>query len=328
MSRLFRCVLLFAACLLLVTDKLPSNPTDDRASITRAVLVYRPRVLDPYSGIVTPFARDAVSDAAPPSIGIARRWLLDVARLTLWAWQTAGLELDRPTIFEPDVIARYLSDEGGDWKGQRLRTTAVNLARIGNAINGTTHLPVNVPSSQSLAAPYTENDFPWIFSWAATQRTHERRILAHTILGFCAGAGLTTAEVLALTREDITEDNERILVSTATEPSRTIIVDPLWLSSARTALELAPSSGLLLYPSWGTSRRGMFSTAVARNSRRTPRVHRLRNTWLVGVLQSHPLPLVLHLAGLSSAASLKRLDAFVPAPSGAVLDRYTSGALL
>jgi len=281
------------------------SPASLPADVERLIISYRPLLAPEWEDVVG-FARDAVRDAQPLSAQVARTQLGLVSRFALWAWQTAGHELLRESMFTRSMIARYVEAEGRDWKTPRRRRAAVTLTKIGNRINGTAHRTPDVAYAEALGAPYLPEDRAWMYSWATTRSTEGRRQVAHALLGFCGGAGLTTSELLTLRYEDVyTDDGGAVVEVKGTHP-RAVPIEQEWLPAARSALGDRARSGLMLYPDWAGDRRGMLSTIGARSTTPSPRAHRLRNTWILTWLHRAPVPVVLHLAGVDSIRGLGR----------------------
>jgi integrase len=283
-----------------------TSPTRSATSVAGIIARYRPRMEPAYEQIVGDFTRNVVLDSAPTSPDIARDRLATVAQFARWCWQSAALELDRRLLFQPSVIGRFIQAEGRNWKAPRRRRAARTLTTVGNHINATKYRPPAVPHAEALAAPYAASERPWMFSWAATIPREGRRLVGHALLGFCGGAGLTTRELLALTREDLQVDGDRVSVNIRGEHPRTVSVEPEWLGPARYVLERGPQTGLLLYPNWIHNRRGMLAAIGWRSAGDAPRAHRLRNTWIVTQLNRYPVPVVMHLAGIDSIHALAR----------------------
>jgi integrase len=299
---------IFAASTLGMSDfpAHPTSPTRSATSVVGIIARYRPRMEAAYEQVVGDFVRDVVLDSAPSSPHITRDRLAMVAQFTLWCWQSAGLELDRRLLFRPSVVGRFIQAEGRNWKAPRRRRTARTLTTVGNRINATKYRPPAVPHAEALSAPYAASERPWMFSWAATIPSAGRRLVGHSLLAFCGGAGLTTRELLALTREDLHVDADRVSVLIRGEHSRTVPVEREWLGPARYVLEHGPQTGLLLYPDWTHNRRGMLASIGSRSAGDAPRAHRLRNTWIVTQLNRYPVPVVMHLAGIDSIHALAR----------------------
>lgn len=79
------------------------------AGVTYRIDTYAPNISDRYWEIIGDFVRQAVVEAQSSTPYRAAALMSIVAKHTLWCWQTAGLPLERETIFNRVVIEEYVA---------------------------------------------------------------------------------------------------------------------------------------------------------------------------------------------------------------------------
>lgn len=242
-----------------------------------------------------------------PSIELAAKVLTLLAAFGQWAW-IVGIELDPESLFDPHTIRRWVQEDGREWRQYRRWTAARRMVGVGNTLNATNH-DIKLESSATEADPYAAADIPWIFSWAAMQGTPRHRIAANAIVAFCGGAGLTNREVSELQVGDVQSEGGTVTIRLPGE--RVVPVDPRWAGLAHLVLEAVDhGEGFLLSPNWLKNRSQMIRPRYGEGTR-WPRPHRLRNTWIVGMLHRLPLPTVMHLSGVATVQGLLRHEKFL-----------------
>ena len=257
---------------------------------------------------VAQFTRESVRDMAVDSPGNARAYLTNVARLSLWARRTAGLDLVREEIFDPSTISRYLESVRGTLSPATHQRITALLIRMSGALNDT------APESfryrrrvKRKAGLYVPSEFATMSSWAATQHTPDQRRDANAIVGFGLGAGLRTNELSAARVEDVKVESAGVTITVRGAHPRTVPVHALWEDEATAAVLGARVGEYLLLPG---AVRNSHTLNLSQFSRRrgedVPTMERLRATWVVRTMELLPVRAAAHFAGLAS------LGAFTP----------------
>ncbi len=240
------------------------------------------------------------------------------SRLTGWAWQTAGLPLERDVIFNRDVIARFIAVGCAHLKDATRGNLRSQLLRMSEALldpalvqRRLSPLPPSDPSR-----PYSAVELVSLRSWASAQSTPARRANAEVLLAAGAGAGLSAAEIGELRVRDIVIDEVGVVLGVFGERPRHVPVLPAWEQSlaARVAV-LDPDryafreNHTVFYPNLITNFIGRSKVLGVQ-----PQTQRLRATWIVQHLDAGtPVHTLMRAAGVDSLEAFTRYVKFMRA---------------
>lgn len=281
---------------------------------------YKPFIPEVQWHVVASFTRQCVRDTLPPSMATARGRLALTARLSAWAWQTAGVPLTREAIFDLGLIERFMAVA---YRGSTTRVRHRDsryLTTMSGALLDFDPARRNLPWGPNKTAPvplavYTSADSPWIRSWVAQQRTDTHSRAARAIVGLCRGAGFSPAELMAARGGDLRHGPTGWEVRIRGRRERTIPIDPEWERLAISAFDGVAAGVFLAKPDRTLERtRGKTITSLAFVGR-APALPSLRATWIASLLPILPAMELMTAAGLSSMAALDRIARVLPATS-------------
>lgn len=236
----------------------------------------------------------------------------------MWAWETAGFELDEATIFRRDVIANYVATGANEYKPAgrgNLRSQLLRMAEILLPETAQRRLPP-IPASDP-TRPYRAAEIQSLRAWAEWQSTSARRANARTLLALGLGAGLSAVEIGTLRVDDMQVDDLGVLIHVRAERTRDVPVLRDWEQDliVRTKL-LAPGSWAFrenhneFYPNLISNFVNRSKVTVVR-----PQAQRMRTTWLLTHLAAGtPLRPLMAAAGIQSLSALNRYLGFLPLP--------------
>lgn len=292
---------------------------------------FRPTIDPAYWAEIEHFVKQSVFDARPARYDTARNMLTTVTRLTLWCWQTEGLELDREVIFQIDTITRYVNQlphsqtYGKGTVRSRLLRVAANI--VGEQPKSRAYRPY--PRSMT-PSPYSAADRIELRSLIDGAKTvYQRRNLA-VLIALGAGAGVTGGEMLNLAARDLTHSENGWKIRIRTGRERVITVRSDW-EDLLDDIEIpaSPDACLFLERRNGfDGHRNMLTEFTRRTSRLgiRPETRRLRSTWIVDVLRDGiSLHTFMDAAGLTSTNHLERYLEFVEHPDDALGHRMLRG---
>ncbi|MEX1080167.1 MAG: hypothetical protein WED09_13790 [Homoserinimonas sp.] len=288
---------------------------------------YQPKIDPADWALVREFTESAVRDSEGQTPYADKDLLSSCARLAQWCRRSAGLDLDRETVFRRQVIDRFtqvgLPDHGEASRGN-IRS---QLLRMSEALLDTRLAPPRLAplSRASASAPYTRKELISLRSWAAHQSTAARRANAEVLLALGAGAGLTAREIGELRTSDIEVDELGVVVHVHGERNRQVPVLHEWATVlAERSRRLKPD----LF-AFRENHRGnydnLISNFVARSKADVqPQSQRLRATWIVRHLETGtPVVPLLRAAGVESLEAFTRYLPYVanlpPAPERTAL---------
>ncbi|MGC3995187.1 MAG: hypothetical protein QM779_13910 [Propionicimonas sp.] len=181
------------------------------------ISAYQPRNMPadqwrPVEEFVKSQASDYFSRAARAN---ARAYLSSLAQYAAWAFGTAGCALTRADIFDHERIAFYTAHVmARNSYSSRIAHRACLLA-MADVLVPEHRRGIRMPpnANPDASAPYREDQIRMIRAWPQEQSTPYRRRAASCIVAFGLGAGLRTGELGELQPEDVTRDNEGVLVA-------------------------------------------------------------------------------------------------------------------
>jgi hypothetical protein len=265
---------------------------------------------------VAVFAKEVVSEAAPPSAVRAKALLFAAGKLGVFA-TSVGLALDPPLVFTPSVIERFIVTDAAALGPATRRTLRSNL-RFLSAACITNAPPAPVPLSRERAkAPYTPAEIEAYVALADAQPTLTRRMRLSGLIVLGAGAGLMGADLRGVCGTDVVSRSGGLVVEVKAHRARVVPVLARFherlVASARFAGTAYVTGG------FSASRRNVTSGLVASVAGGadlpTLEVGRLRATWLREVAGAIGLNVFMEAAGISCSQRLGDLVATLAAPS-------------
>lgn len=296
------------------------------ATVDDALARYRPKMDAAYWRHIGPFVLDCVDLAAPETRYSDKELLAAAAPLTLWAWQSVGLELDRNQVFSRATIERFI-DSGltGYSTSASKNTLRSRLIRMSEILHSsqTSARALRPLGNSDPMTPYRPADLVQLRSWAATERTASRRQSAEVLLALGLGAGLTAKEILEVRTSAVTTDMFGVHVDVGGARPRRVTVLRQW----ETALRGHSGDRWLFRPRRRGSNRNHVIEFVAEAEQQVDlQSRRMRSTWIVHHFTIGTPPLVLLAAsGVQSLESLDRFVHFAPLPDPADASRHLRG---
>jgi hypothetical protein len=308
-----------------------NRQTRRRRTVSERIEGYRPQLPSEQWQRIEEFVRQAVTDAEPDTTEQAADLLTCTTRLTLWAWQTAGLELERDTVFNrwtiEEFIARGCPGLTGGSRGtmrSRLFTVAERLLAADARLPRVAPLPSSSPS-----VPYTRVELVRLRSWANGQPTFVMRRDANVLLALGAGAGLATSDINRLHIADVSPSDEGVILNVTGLRPREVVLLAEWESTLLGALEHRKPGDLVF--GWERTAHSPNSVHgfVARTHGHAPHLtaQRLRATWIVHHLTAGtPLSALMDAAGVMSLEAFTRYLRFVPSADTSQARQWLRGA--
>jgi len=238
--------------------------------------------------------------------------------LSAWAWQSAGLPLEREVIFHRDTIARFIATGASHWKPAgrgNLRSQLLRMAEV--LLNRSMSLRRlgALPPSEA-ARPYSEKELISLRNWASSQSTAFRRTNAAVLLALGAGAGLSAAEIGNLRVQDIVPDEDGILIEVRSGRKRVVPVLRDWETALLARVASLNAESFAFRENHTADYPNLISSFVVRSGTMTvrPTSQRLRATWVVRHLSAGtPVVELTRAAGVDSLEAFTRYMMFVPA---------------
>jgi hypothetical protein len=286
--------------------KLDGDYNDHLSEEVASVIAnYKPHLPTPRWLKVAGFVRACVTDVK--IIGNAshvRDHMRMTTQLTLWATETASLELDREEIFDPSTITRFIQImRAASQRNSHKRVFSLLIA-MSEALIGTrrTEFP---PRSygRTPGDPYSSSDLTWILSWAATQSSTQQRRAADALIGFCLGAGVRNTEMAKALVRDVHVDASGVFINVTGPFARTVPVHAFLADYARSAVRGVDEGDYLILPGIANRKTLDLVHYARHNGAEPPQARRLRGTWLVRALDVLPLRSAAHFGGLGPLGS-------------------------
>jgi integrase len=280
---------------------------------------YLPRMTAAYWAHIGSFVRAAVVDAAPQTAYSERELYAAATPLTLWAWQTAAMPLERDVIFAVRTIERFtavgLTHYGSKAGRNTLRS---RLLRISEALLGA---PVMPPVLRALggsdpSAPYSAREVVTLKSWALTQSTAQRRSNAEALLALGLGAGLAGREIVKLAVGDIQADDDGVLILVRGDRARSVPVLREWERALTELVSTRLAETWAFREQHAAVNRNLITDFVSHSEGKIRlQARRMHSTWIVQHLEAGtPLVPLMRAAGLQSPEALDRFLRFAREP--------------
>jgi integrase len=293
----------------------------------RIISNYEPRLSVTQWEATREFVITCVLSMKPRTFDNARRLMTMTSRYVAWWWARNGGELSISAVFAENDRRLYLSEVLPKhssiyrWGVQR------QLIELEESIKPRRADLIRFGTHKEHQAPYTAKELATLLSWANGLTTILKRRNAWALLGACGGAGLSAAELIAAQVEDVTVDEGVMFVKVRGDKARLVPVTEPWNRILARSLEGRETGDLFHgirireYPPRVLQ---LFLTDHPCQPR--PSAARLNCGWLVALLDAAiPVPLLLQLAGMSSASGLQRyLSHAKPAALATHLSQITS----
>lgn len=296
------------------------------ASVDDARSRYRPQMDPEYWAQIGPFVIDCVDVAAPATRYSEQELLAAAAPLALWAWQSAGLELEAHQVFSRSTIERFIGS------GLTGYSTAASKNTLRSRLNRMSEVLYSTQSfSRALRplgksdpmAPYSPAELVLLRSWAATQQTASRRHNAEVLLALAFGTGATAMELAGMHADHLSIDDAGVHVEIGGVRARRVTVLRRW----ERYLHPDAHEGWLFRQKRHGPHSNLISDFVSRGEGHVNlQTRRTRSSWIVHHLTIGTPPMVLLAAsGVQSLESLDRFVRFAVAPDPEDMAEYLRG---
>lgn len=291
---------------------------------------YRPTFDPKLWTTIEPFVREAVADALPQVTYSERELYIGLAPFVRWSWETAGMPLDRQSIFNVHLVERYVAVGLAHYTVAGRGTMRSRLLRICDCLVGaemeTRRLRGYRPSDAS--RPYTAKEVTILKSWAKGLSTLQRRHDAEVILALGIGAGLASDEINRLRVRAITSDDVGALIDVPGAMPRRVPVEPEWERALVECAARLPGDAWAISRQRGDNGQKLVTNFIARTRPdHLLTARRMRATWIVHHLNiGTPLIPLLWVAGLNKPEALDRFLHYAVQRSGDEAVRAARGA--
>ncbi|RKR76294.1 hypothetical protein C8E83_3462 [Frondihabitans australicus] len=150
---------------------------------------------------------------------------------------------------------------------------------------------------------YTKNELANARSWASS-RALRNRVDAMAAVALAGGAGLRTPEIVFVRPSDVCVDGDTVLIDVQGANARQVAMRAEWTPGFLTALEQRSTSEYIVRPGTATSRWRVQHGAHVFKLKSAPDQMKLRDTWIVDMLDRLPFRIVTHLSGYASIKAL------------------------
>lgn len=258
----------------------------------------------------------------------------NVAAVVCWfvIWcERFGYPIKAEFIFDPDIVEQYLFDGVGTLADASRASRRSVLRKVGLAFTEDAPwaaTPREVPR-HGVAVPFTRGQVNIMLEVARNQPTKARVRSMLGVIYLGAGAGAKSDEMVRVRGTDVFDENGIVLVRFSGQRERTV---PVRTSFAAPLLEMAKTRGdqyLLgrVNPDRRDPMGGYVGHFIVPEWCPPFRMSRLRNTWLVEVLNHEVLlPEVMAAAGFTSTHSFGDLFQYVK-PRDLATSRLSLGTI-
>lgn len=291
-------------------------PGGGESAVGKRVGGYTPKMPADYWEVIGDFVRAVVLDAQPKTPYSASDLLNAAAALTLWCWQTAGLELERNVVFDRYTIEEFIASGCHGWSPSGRGNRRSQLFRIAEAVlgpeAGTMRLaPLPRPNPSE---PYSSKEIADLKAWARGRNTVPARRDAWLLLGLGLGGGLAVQDFGPLYPKNVVVDSDGVLIQVIGKRPRIVPVLVEWEQTIIDALDGADPNRFLFRPGRTKTTKNLVDVFFkAQGGPHRPSTHRLRATWIVRHLAARtPVIPLMRAAGVESLDALTRYLRFVP----------------
>ncbi|KQQ28662.1 hypothetical protein ASF54_08435 [Frondihabitans sp. Leaf304] len=156
---------------------------------------------------------------------------------------------------------------------------------------------------------YSRRELADIRSWAAS-RPEQNRLDAMTAVALAGGAGLRSVEISRVRTSDISISTDTVFVDVTGKMPRRIAMREEWTPGFLRAFQRRTNEPYVVKPHIVTAQSRRQLTAEVLRNKNVDRA-KLRDTWVVDMLDRLPIRVICHIAGYSSlTALLARYEAF------------------
>lgn len=281
----------------------------------KTVQRYQPQMPAELWRVVEPFVTSAIREASGKTRYTDRELFAAATPLTLWAWQSAGLELQHDQVFARATIDRFIHAGLANYSTAASRNTLRSrLNRLSEAlgVRNSHARPLRPLGNSDPIAPYPADDQTALRTWAQSQQTAVRVRDARNLLALGMGAGLLAQEVIDARAEDVCRDRFGVRITVRGVRPREVTLLAQWEKLLDTE-----RSEVLFRAGRGASNKNLVSNFVA-NSPNSADVttRRMRSTWIVHHLTiGTPVMMLMAAAGVKSLEAIDRFARFAPTPA-------------
>jgi hypothetical protein len=179
------------------------------------------------------FTRAAVTDFGPANAAEARKHMHNVAWLVIHTVKTEFLDLERRIVFDRRNVDGYFAVKLAHMKsGPVVRMCLIQVSSELHVFDtGRRGLAPRVASRT--IEPYAPERIVRLRSQGATRSNPERRHNWMVLVAFAAGCGLTSAELVALRRDDVYLFDTHVEVHVTGDKARRIVCAEEWEDDLR-----------------------------------------------------------------------------------------------
>lgn len=293
-------------------------------------MTYEPMQPDPVWYEVREFVLSAVAKCSGRTPYDDRDLLIAATKLSSWAWETAGLDLDVEVVFRRDLIANFVAVGASEYRPAGRGNLRSQLLRMSEVL-----LPgVNARKLQPLppsdpTRPYRPMEQVSLRAWAESQSTAARRANARVLLSLGFGAGLSATEIGNLRVGDIVMDTDGVVIRVMGDRRRDVPVLARWEADLAARTEELASDRWAFRENHKAFYPNLISNFVNRSSVTVvrPQTQRMRTTWIVTHLTlGTPALALLRASGVDGLGALSRYLKFVSPPDESEARRWLRDA--
>lgn len=271
--------------------------------VPAVVAAWQPRTVGPAAA---DFARRAVTGCGPLTPARTKNLLWAAAQLGAFL-EEVGLELDPAVALTDAVLERFCAIGCRSRSAASRRTMRTNLRFVARRVGPSAGRPAPAALPRQRAkAPYTEAEIARFLALAAAQPTEARRLRAMSLISLGAGAGLTGADLRAVTGHDVVERSGGVIVEVTGRRPRTVPVRHRFAPALLGAASFFGPRYLVggVEP-WRRNVTTPLLAALSGGADLAPLdLSRLRATWLAAVGASLGLATFFAAAGITSSQHL------------------------
>jgi integrase len=287
---------------------------------------YRPELPQPVWREVEGFVKATIEGVSGKTAYASADLSLVTTRLAVWAVTTAGLDLDRRTLFNRHVIARFVRVGLPEYNEAARGNLRSQLLRIAESLLDPRDVPLRLAPMKAAdpSRPFSRKDVVVLRSWAETQSTPNRRTNARVLLALGLGAGLSAVEIGTLTVDAIAVSRAGVTLQIGGGRQRVVPVLREWEEPLRARRSQLADGRFAFRERHSANYDNLISNFVARGKsvEVVPQSQRMRATWIVHHLdRGTPIVSLARAAGVESFEAFTRYLRFVEPPADDWLDR-------
>lgn len=292
--------------------------------VTRQMWDAQPKRVDPVEwAYIRAFVTDSVATTLPETTHAARLLTSTAGIYVAWVVYERGYPLKAGVVWQRDLIDEWIQEGATHLSDGTRRNYRNYLSRIAEAVAvDPSQLSFTPIRRKNTAVPYTPAEMLMFRNWATGQSTPLKVRHGMLMLTLCAGAGLSSSEVARVHPEHVHVSDAGIMIDVRGTQPRLVPLLAEWDDWMMAFLRQKPPAGK---PLWGAIARKDQSHVLSSFVRTTigagPQASRLRNTWLITLLNARaPMREVFLAAGVRKLEALGfLLDYVTPVPAGEYL---------